>query len=312
MARRDRPSTGRALLTRAALLLTAATLIVGGVAASPSSAAGCTGTRGSTGDGGWDVCASVGAIAGDRPQPAVTSTTSSGAHRSVLTAPSISQNGPAIARCTFNNADTLDGTAPPAPRAGAGRWMFTYCGDSGQPGGWSWVPAGAAGAAVFASPAQLARQAYARLTPQAVVPDYNPRHRAGSVDGTVVGFTTWLWLDGKSLTAKTATAAAGPNRATVTARPSVVSFDPGDGSVAVVCAGGGKAWDPAQPDAVSDCVHQYLKASGSAPGGVFVLTVRVTWSATWAGSGGTGGVLPALTVAAATPVRVDELQAVNE
>jgi hypothetical protein len=165
---------------------------------------------------------------------------------------------------------------------------------------------------VFASPAQLARQAYARLTPPAAAPDYNPRHRAGSPDGTVVGFTTWLWLDGHSLTAKTATAAAGPNRATVTARPSVVSFDPGDGSPAVVCAGGGQAYNPEQPNAVSDCVHRYLRSSGAVPGGVFVLTARVTWTATWAGSGGTGGVLPALTVAAATPVRVDELQAVNE
>ena len=301
------------MLIRVALLLTAATLIVDGVAASPSSAAGCTGTRGSTGDGGWDVCASVGAIAGDRPQPAITSTTSSGAHTSGPAATSISQNGPASTRCTFSNTDTVDGTAPPPPRAGAGRWMFTYCGDSGQPGGWSWVPAGAAGAAVaFASPAHLARQAYARLTPPAAVPDYNPRHRTGSSDGTVVGFTTWLWLDGQSLTSKSVTAAAGPNRATVTARPAVVSFDPGDGSPVVVCAGGGRAYDPAEPNALSDCVHRYLRSSGAAPGGVFVLTARVTWTATWVGSGGTGGVLPALTVAAATPVQVDELQAVNE
>ena len=218
---------------------------------------------------------------------------------------------PPTGYCTTSNTDPVDGTVHPASRAGAGRWVFTYCGDSGQPGGWSWVPT-AVGAVVFASPAQLARQAYARLTPQAVVPDYNPRHRAGSVDGTVVGFTTWLWLDGQTLTAKTATAAAGPNRATVTARPSLVSFDSGDGSAAVVCDGGGKTWDPRQPDAVSDCVHRYLRSSGAAPGGVFVLTARVTWTATWAGSGGTGGVLPALTVTAATPVRVDELQAVNE
>ena len=211
--------------------------------------------------------------------------------------------------CTYSNTDTVDGTAPPAPRAAAGRWMFAYCGDSGQSGGWSWVPA--AGGVVFASPAQLAREAYARLTPPAAAPDYNPRHRAGSPDGTVVGFATWLWLDGQSLTSKSVTAAAGPNRATVTARPSVVSFDPGDGSPAVVCAGGGRAYDPSEPNAVSDCVHRYMRSSGSVPGGVFVLTARVTWTATWTGTGGTGGALPALTVTATTPVRVDELQAVN-
>jgi hypothetical protein len=273
-------------------------------------AAGCATAGASLSRDGWMACAGVDTAkptipVAIRPSPR-TGTGAVAASVNVTPASTAGQT----AFCTYSNTDTVDGTAPPAPRAGAGRWVFAYCGDSGQPGGWSWVATGAG--VVFASPAQLARQAYARLTPPAAVPDYNPRHRTGSSDGTVVGFATWLWLDGQSLTPKTATAAAGPNRATVTARPSVVSFDPGDGSPAVVCASGGRAYDPSEPNAVSDCVHRYLRSSGSAPGGVFVLTARVTWTATWAGSGGTGGVLPALTVAAATPVRVDELQAVNE
>ena len=272
---------------------------------------GCEATGSGTSGDAWYVCAGTHGAAG-LPKPAASSPESPPGSAGTRAA-SVVSPATTTTPCTYSNTDTVDGTAPPAPRTGAGRWMFTYCGDSGQPGGWTWVAAGAAGAAVvFASPAQLARQAYARLTPPAAAPDYNPRHRAGSADGTVVGFTTWLWLDGQTLTAKTATAAAGPNRATVTARPSVVSFDPGDGSPAVVCTGGGRAYSPSEPNAVSACVHRYLRASGTAPGGTFVLTARVTWTATWAGSGGTGGVLPALTVAAATPVRVDELQAVNE
>jgi hypothetical protein len=59
-------------------------------------------------------------------------------------------------------------------------------------------------------------------------------------------------------------------------------------------------------------VHRYIRASGQTPGGAFVLTAQVIWTASWTGTKGTGGVLPALTVAASTPVRVDELQAVNE
>jgi hypothetical protein len=290
----------------AAVAMLVACVATSGVSA--SAASGCKPTSGTFDGASWIACASDAnakttiPIAHDRTNPTVANEP---ANRGTPN-PSYQVQ----LKCTYSNTDALDGTAPPAPRAGAGRWMFTYCGDSGQPGGWAWVPS--AGAVVFASPAQLARQAYARLTPPAAAPDYNPRHRAGSSDGTVVGFMTWLWLDGQSLTAKTATATAGPNRATVTARPSVVSFDPGDGSPSVVCAGGGRAYDPAAPNAVSECVHRYLRSSGAAPGGVFVLTARVTWTATWAGSGGTGGVLPALTVAAATPVRVDELQAVNE
>ena len=268
----------------------------------------CEATGSGTSDNAWYVCA--GTNGSPRlPTPAISPHPTASGSAPTRAVPAVSPATGATL-CTYSNTDTVDGTPPPALRAGAGRWVFTYCGDSGQPGGWSWVPAAAA--VVFASPAELAREAYARLTPPVASPDYNPRHRDGSADGTVVGFATWLWLDGQSLTAKTVTAAAGPNRATVTARPSVVSFDPGDGSLAVVCAGGGRAYDPAEPDAVSDCVHRYLRSSGAAPGGVFVLTARVMWTATWAGSGGTGGVLPALTVAASTPVRVDELQAVNE
>jgi hypothetical protein len=293
------------VLTRAAAVLLAMLMLGTCLPSLPAAASGCSGTRGFTSPDGWLVCASATAIGQRRPGPVGTAPVTAVAS---ATEPSSAATTQTV--CTYGNTDTVDGTAPPSPRVGARRWMFVYCGDSGQPGGWLWVPAAAA--VVFASPTQLARQAYARLTPPAAVPDYNPRRRAGSPDGTVVGFTTWLWLDGQSLSAKSVTASAGPNRATVTARPSLVSFDPGDGSAAVVCAGGGKAWDSAEPNAVSNCVHRYLKASEAASGGVFVLTARVTWTATWVGSGGTGGVLPALTVAAATPVRVDELQAVNE
>jgi hypothetical protein len=274
-------------------------------------AGGCEATGSGTSDNAWFVCAGTNGSArlptpADSPHPTASDS-------AVTRATPAMSPATGTTLCTYSNLDTVDGTAPPAPRAGAGWWMFTYCGDSGQPGGWSWITAGAAGAVVvFASPAQLARQAYARLTPPAAMPDYNPRHRAGSPDGTVVGFTTWLWLDGQSLSARSASASAGPNRATVTAQPSAVSFDPGDGSAAVDCSGSGRAYDPTEPNAVSDCVHRYLRSSGAAPAGVFVLTARVTWTATWTGTAGTGGVLPALTVTAATPVRVDELQAVNE
>ncbi len=162
------------------------------------------------------------------------------------------------------------------------------------------------------SPAQLARQAWARLAPQVGTPQYNPHRRDGAGGGTVVGFDTWLWLGGAGLADRSASASAGTNAATVTARVASVSFDPGDGSPQLTCAGGGRPYDPARPNAVSDCIHRYMHPSVAAAGGAFVLTARVVWSASWTGTGGTGGTLPPLTVAAQTLIRVVELQAVND
>ncbi|MGF7235110.1 MAG: hypothetical protein ACQSGP_09145 [Frankia sp.] len=89
-----------------------------------------------------------------------------------------------------------------------------------------------------------------------------------------------------------------------------MSFDPGDGSAPVVCPGGGTPYDPAvaYTAQVSDCWHVYSTPS---PGAGFRLRATVTWSATWTGAGGAGGVLPAVAVNAAVQVPVQEMQAVN-
>jgi hypothetical protein len=156
---------------------------------------GCANTGSGTVASGWYACAGAGGTPGlptrletDAGEP------SSATSPAVATVSNVAR---ADSFCTYSNTDPVDGTAPPAPRAGGGRWVFVYCGDSGQPGGWSWV-AGAGPVVVFPSPAQLARQAYAQLSPPVGVPDYNPRRNAGGPDGTVVGFATWLWLDGGS------------------------------------------------------------------------------------------------------------------
>lgn len=297
------------MLTR---LLLAASGTVVALSVMPTAAealsSGCGLTNGSFADSSWLACATTPDLVARVPSRSGIPTASEGALEGATAGGSAQASLSSQTRCTYGNTDTVDGTAAPAPRAGAGRWVFVYCGDAVTTGGWTWTAA----AVVYPSPAQLARQAYARLTPVVDTPDYNPRHRSGKADATVVGFTTWLWLDGPSPSAKSVSATAGPNSATVTARPQVVSFDPGDGSAPVVCADGGRAYDPADPDSISTCVHRYLRASTSTPGGVFQLTVRVTFTATWTGTNGAGGVLPALTVTAAVPVMVDELQALNQ
>ena len=96
-------------------------------------------------------------------------------------------------------------------------------------------------AVVFASPAQLAQQAYARADAAGRGPGLQPAAGRGWCrrDGGRVLRRGCGWTVG-SLAARSVTAAAGPNRATVTARPVSVSFDPGDGSPPVVCPGGGR------------------------------------------------------------------------
>jgi hypothetical protein len=111
--------------------------------------------------------------------------------------------------------------------------------------------------------------------------------------------------------AKSVSASAGPNSATVSARPVSVTFDPGDGGTPVACPDGGTAYYPGVPDAMSSCVYRYLRSSATAPGQMFTVTATVTWTASWQGSDGTGGGLPQETVTGSVPVPVDELQAVN-
>jgi hypothetical protein len=78
----------------------------------------------------------------------------------------------------------------------------------------------------------------------------------------------------------------------------------GDGDK-TVCEGPGKAWDPNQPDATTDCSYTFPVA------GQFTVTVTVYYSTTWSASDGTTGQLGAVTGRASVPVTVEEIQAVN-
>jgi hypothetical protein len=160
------------------------------------------------------------------------------------------------------------------------------------------------------SPAQLAQQAYEQLAPPAPVVDYRPRHHPGGPEATLVGLKTFLWVAPASLQPARRRAAAGVNWAEVTATVTSVAFDPGDGSSPVVCPAGGTPYDPALPYAAqtADCWHTYTRPSAAGP---FPLRATVTWAATWTGSGGAGGVLPAVTATTTVPVQVQEMQVVN-
>lgn len=144
--------------------------------------------------------------------------------------------------------------------------------------------------------AQLARQAFSTFQVTAPLPRFSPAQ-------SVVGVQTWLWLD-QGWSPRSATATVPGLSATVTAEPSRAVWDMGDGDE-TVCDGPGKAWDPNQPNATTDCSYTYPVA------GHFTVTVTVYYTTTWSASNGTAGQLAAITGRTSVPVTVNEIQAVN-
>lgn len=126
----------------------------------------------------------------------------------------------------------------------------------------------------------------------------------------VVRVPTWLWLNAAAWSPQSATVQVPGAVVTATATPVSVTWDPGDGSAAVVCTGAGTPWhwgvDPAA--ASSDCGHVYEQSSAGAAGGVFTVTATAHWQVAWHGAG-RAGAFPDLTSTATVPVRVEEVQA---
>ncbi len=133
-----------------------------------------------------------------------------------------------------------------------------------------------------------------------------------------VGVGTWFWTDPAawrpvSVTAWVPTGAGDTTLwATVTATPTVLSFDPGDGSEPVACDGPGDRWTEEDGDeAVSECMYAYAHSSRTAPDGTaFDAALSIVWTVIYIdSSGGTGGLAP-ITTTTDLPVTVGEIQAI--
>jgi hypothetical protein len=185
--------------------------------------------------------------------------------------------------------------------AGEGGWYERTChGDKANAASVLWV----AGAPPVYSPEVLARLARARLNLPHVVVELNP---AGD---QLTNLPAWLSLDRSSWSAQSATASVPGVSVTATARPVQAVWSMGDGG-RVVCAGPGTPWiggtDPAA--ASPDCGYVYRHSSASATGGVFTVSVTVSWQVTWAGAG-YSGTIAGLTTTGTVQVRVQESQAI--
>lgn len=116
---------------------------------------------------------------------------------------------------------------------------------------------------------------------------------------------------GDSWRSVSVSASAGPVWATVTAVPSLLTFDPGDpaGDPAVSCSGDA-ATAPYLAETPGACSYTFVNASSTSghDGYHFLTTLSIEWSITWTLSGGGAGSLPSFTTSATAELAVAEVK----
>jgi hypothetical protein len=120
----------------------------------------------------------------------------------------------------------------------------------------------------------------------------------------LVGVPTWLWL-GDPWAPMRASATLDGVTATVTARPTAVTWDLGDGTV-IRCDGPGTPYDTSRSadDQRTTCSHTFETR------GRFALTATVAYDTTWTATTGDGGLLGPVARTSTVTVTVEEAQAV--
>jgi hypothetical protein len=132
--------------------------------------------------------------------------------------------------------------------------------------------------------------------------------------GAIVKVDNWYWLETGS-TPITATGSLLNATATITATPTLITSDWGDGTV-TTCNAPGIAFgavnhpvllrerDPA-PD--GGCSYRYLHNSSKQPNRKFTVTHTITWNATWTTNDGLTGTFQPVTRQTTTQLAVDNL-----
>lgn len=194
-----------------------------------------------------------------------------------------------------------------------GSYSMQFCGNEmykspGTPMAPQYRPPGAAGAPVV-DPIELATDALER-TP---LPEPQIAMAPSSDIPQLVNLATFLWLPAEQWQPETVSASAGGVTSTVTATPTRVVWDMGQGD-SVVCDGPGVPYRPELPDnqQPSDCSYTYPRSSAGQPGQAYQVTATVEWETTWAVTGAPGGgSLGTATSSSTTSVQVAELQSLN-
>ena len=136
---------------------------------------------------------------------------------------------------------------------------------------------------------------------------------APSADDVVVNSEMWFWVPPSVWKPVRATAwvstPAGPISVTVTARPHLLSYSPGDGRRESRCVGPGTTWSArAARFQSSNCTYEYSRPSHAQRGGRFPASAAITWKVSWTSSLGIGSPLPSARTSISLPMRVNELQ----
>lgn len=132
-----------------------------------------------------------------------------------------------------------------------------------------------------------------------------------SPDGDqVVKLASWLWIPAAQWETRQVSASAGPVTATVTATPTRLTWDMGNGDQ-VSCDGPGTAYGARQAvHDTSGCRYTYRHSSAGQPGEAYDVTATIEWELTWTAAGAAGGGdLGAVAMSATESVRVTEIQA---
>lgn len=146
-----------------------------------------------------------------------------------------------------------------------------------------------------------------------------PAARHNPAGHALVGLATWWWVDPTAWKPLRQRTQAGPVWAEVTATPVSTTWDAGDGSTPVVCAGPGTPYDTSMPasEQSTDCSYTYRRSSAGQPqtgpsvnDRFFTVTVTTTWQVSWTGTAGSGGTLPQLTTSRSFPLAVAQRQTV--
>jgi len=159
----------------------------------------------------------------------------------------------------------------------------------------------------------LAQQAYTELTvpkpeAQRSPPETNSDPDNGGLPYTWLGLNTWIWVNNWQPLQRTVDLRG--VSATVTATPTALVFDPGNGDAAVSCPGPGRPWTEAdgnQPPIGGGCAYMYRAVT---PDGPLTATTGIAWSVAWTSNTGAGGTFPALNTATTSSFLVEQIQVV--
>ena len=198
-------------------------------------------------------------------------------------------------------------------------WRYYYQCDDGTSGE-TWLCQNCSAEAEDPEPDWQAIQQELLLEATASIDLPGPRLRHlydSAPDGRVLGVVraeSWWWTE--TADRVTARAEDGPLWVEVTAQPHTLEVDPGDGSPAVSCPGGGTPYDFSRSyyaqQGSSDCFHVYQRTSAGEPDEAFTVTATLTWELAWISGGPIdgSGTLPPDASSESFALPVGELQSV--